>query len=148
MFFRILFPALLMAGGLSMQVDSHAGGTRASLTGQVFYRERMAMPLGSIVTVRLEDVSRADAKATVLAEQRIEGAISVPIPFRLDYDPADIDSHMSYAIRVQIRDVSGGLLWTTTQHTGVLTRGNPGNDIEVWVQRVGSHSQAHIGGKP
>jgi putative lipoprotein len=138
MFFRILLPVLLLAGSLADPAGSRAGDTLASLTGHVMYRERMAMPPASIVTVTLADVSRADARATVLAEQRIEGAASIPIPFQLDYDPGDIDNRMSYAIQAQIRDASGDLLWTTTEHRGVLTRGNPFNDIEVWVQRVDS----------
>ena len=43
---------------------------------------------------------------------------------------------MSDAVQAQIRDVAGQLLWTTTEHTGVLTRDNPVSDIQLLVQRV------------
>lgn len=111
----------------------------ASLTGQVMYRERIALRPGSIVTVKLVDVSRADVKATVLAEQRIENPVSVPVPFKLDYDADVIDARMSYAVQAYIHDATGRLLWVSTKHIGVLTRGKPANNIEVWVSRVDSH---------
>ena len=40
-----------------------AAPTLATLSGTVTYRERMPMRLNSVIKVRLEDVSRADAPA-------------------------------------------------------------------------------------
>jgi len=76
----------------------------ASLSGQVFYRERMALTPGTTVTVKLVDVSRVDANATLLAEQHIKNSYTVPAPFQLEYDPGVIDARMSYAVQAQIRD--------------------------------------------
>jgi len=134
--FRILLCAMLLAGGCTLHTQAANEHSLASLSGQVFYRERMALPPGTTVTVRLVDVSRADAKATLLAEQRIKNPATVPVPFQLEYDPGVIDARMSYAVQAQIRDVAGQLLWTTTEHTGVLTRENPVSDIQLLVQRV------------
>ncbi len=110
----------------------------ASVTGQVIYRERIALQPDSVVTVKLVDVSRADAKATLLAEQRITNPGSVPVPFKLDYDPGVIDARMSYAVQAQIHDASKKLLWTTTEHIGVITRENPKNNIDARVHPVNS----------
>ena len=64
-----------MAVSLVVQAGASGGATTTSLTGHVMYRERIALRPGSIVTVKLVDVSRADVKATVLAEQRIENPL-------------------------------------------------------------------------
>ena len=137
--FRLFLAAVLLAFSLATQAGASDGGTMASLTGQVMYRERIALRPGSIVTVKLVDVSRADVKATVLAEQRIENPVSIPVPFKLDYDSDAIDARMSYAVQAYIHDAAGRLLWASTEHIGVLTRGNPADNIEVWVYRIGSH---------
>ena len=134
--FSVLFSVLVLASGFTVQAFTADGGLMASVTGQVFYRERMALPPGSVVIVKLVDVSRADVKATLLAEQRIENPATVPVLFQLDYDPAVIDARMSYAVQAQIRDAGGKLLWTTMEHIGVLTRDNPATDLQILVRRV------------
>lgn len=94
----------------------------AVLTGTVTYRPRIALPPDATVRVRLEDVSLADAPAPVLAEQTIaaEGR-QVPFPFALRYSPAAAEPRRSYAVRAEIRDGAGALLWTTTRRYAVLT---------------------------
>lgn len=133
---------VLLAGGFAVQTSASDDANLASVTGYVTYRERIALRPGSVVTVKLLDVSRADVKATVLAEQRIENPATVPVPFQLDYDTALINAGMSYAVRAQIHDATGQLQWTTTEHIGILTRGNKASDIEVRVRRVGSHDES------
>lgn len=106
------------------------------LTGTVSYLQRSALPDDAVVQVKLVDVSRADAPATVLAEQKIvTGGKQVPIPFELKYDPATIDPRFTYAVQARI-EVSGQLRFITKQMYGVLTRGNPVTDIEVIVEPV------------
>lgn len=133
---RILLLVVLLAGGFTVQAFAADGGSMVSVTGQVFYRERMALPPNSVVVVKLVEVSRADVKVTLLAEQRIENPASVPVLFQLDYDPDVIDARMSYAVQAQIRNTAGKLLWTTMEHIGVLTRDNPATDIQILVRRV------------
>ncbi len=135
-YFRLFLLFVLLAAGLTAQASASGGGAMASMTGHVIYRERIALRPGSIVMVKLVDVSRADVKATLLAEQRIENPVTVPVPFQLDYNPDVIDARMSYAVQAQIHDAAGQLLWTTTEHIGVLTRGNAATDVEVRVHRV------------
>ncbi|TJZ78219.1 hypothetical protein FCG67_09060 [Rhodococcus oryzae] len=83
-----------------------------TVTGNVSYRERIAFPENAVVTVRLEDISLADAPATLLAEQRIEDATGVPVPFELAAYRDAIDPRARLAIRAQI-EVDGALRWTT-----------------------------------
>lgn len=106
------------------------------LTGTVTYFQRIALPSGSVIEVRLQDVSRADVAAEVIADQTITTmGENVPIPFTLTYDPAQIDPRNTYALGVRI-NVDGQLQWINTEHHGVLTRGAPMTGVEVVVHPV------------
>ncbi len=113
------------------------GGAMASVTGNVVYRERMALPEDAVVTVQLQDVSLADAPAKVLDEQVIKNPGQVPIPYEVQYDESEIDERHTYTIYARIEDGQGNLMFTTTQSHPVITRGNPTENVEVLVQRVG-----------
>jgi len=99
-----------------------AESSTALITGTLSYRERVALTDRAEVQVTLEDVSRQDVAATVLARQTISDPGQVPIRFELQYDPAEIDPGMSYAVRARIHD-RGRLLFISDTHTPVLTRG-------------------------
>ena len=67
------------------------GRSSPMITGTVTYRVRMALPANAAIDVRLEDVSRADAPAVIVAENIFAAAgKQVPIPFQLPYSPGDI----------------------------------------------------------
>lgn len=85
------------------------------ISGEVFYRERIALPKGAVVTVELQDQSRMDAPATVLTqyEHRVDG--STPFAFRLVYDPSKIEDRGRYGLRARI-EYEGKLLFTSTEH--------------------------------
>lgn len=103
--------------------------------GSVFYRERIAMPEGSVVTVRLLDTSRSDAPAAVIGEQVIPEPSNVPVAFEIGYEPSVIDTSRSYAVAAQI-EVNGQVAWRSTIHHPVLTRG-AGYSAVVMVTRAG-----------
>lgn len=115
------------------------------LAGKVMYRERMAMPPEATVTVTLADVSRADAPAQLIAEQQIDNPGNVPVPFALRYDKSFAqNSHpMAYAVRAEVRDGEGRLLWTTTQrHTVELGEKEANQNVTIMLERVASDAQA------
>jgi|GEM_PF-1540677 len=109
----------------------------ASVTGTVSYLQRIALSPTAVVSVRLVDVSLADAPATVLASQTITDPGQVPVAFELTYDPSKIDERMSYAVRAEIR-AAGQLLFTTDQSYPVITKGNPNMVALVLVAVSGS----------
>lgn len=92
------------------------------LVGSVSYRERIALTNEAELVVTLEDVSRQDVAATILASQHIADPGQVPIRFELEYDRDAIDPRMSYVVRARITD-RGRLLFTTDTAVPVLTRG-------------------------
>ena len=110
----------------------------ATVTGTIPYVEKIALPSeGVVVTVKIEDVSRADAPAVTIGQQVIENPEQqVPIPFEIEYNPADIDERYVYALRARI-EVDGKLWFINTSRYAVITRGNPTSDIELTVQKQG-----------
>jgi uncharacterized lipoprotein YbaY len=121
------------------QVPATAGGGQsatATLSGTVSYMQRIALPPNAVVEVTLQDVSRADAPATVIARQTIQAnGQQVPIPFALEYDPSAINPAMRYAVSARITE-DGKLTWISTTMNPVLTRGAPDNDVEIIVEQV------------
>ena len=109
----------------------------ATVTGTVTYAENIDLPAeGVVVTVKIEDISRADAPAVTIGQQVIENPGHVPIPFEIEYNPSDIDERFVYALRVRI-EVDGKLWFINTSRYAVITRGSPTSNIEVVVQKQG-----------
>lgn len=104
------------------------------LKGTVSYRERIALLPGATVTVRLVDVSLADAPAKVISERKITVEGQVPISFSLPYDAAQIQPGRRYAVQAEL--VAGGMRWINTDHYSVFGAGDPAEPA-VLVRRVG-----------
>ncbi len=121
--------------GDSATVTSAAETPGAAITGTLTYRERIALSPAAVAIVELQDVSRTDVRATTLSSLRLEAPGDPPIPFRLDYDPAQIDERMRYAVRAEIRE-GERLLFTTDRHHGVLTGDSAGGELEILLIRA------------
>lgn len=103
------------------------------ISGEVWYRERIALPPGAMVVVTLEDQSRADAPATVITDYtHIVDDKQGPYPFRIVYDPSAIDERMTYGLRVRIEH-EGRLMFSSTEHIDPFT----GNPVRIMVARQG-----------
>jgi uncharacterized lipoprotein YbaY len=97
--------------------------------GKVRLREAVSAP--ATIHVRLEEVSRADAEATLVAELTLPLAASLPAGAELPFAiiAPEIEGHARYSVRVHV-DVSGtgdvtvGDLLSTVSHP-VLTLGSP-----------------------
>lgn len=106
-----------------------------TVSGSVTYRQRIAMPPDTVLAVRIEDVSRADAPALLLAEIREPfGERQVPIPFSLQVPSASIDPRFSYVVRASIT-VNGEMRFATTRSHPVLTRGAT-NKVDLLLEAV------------
>ncbi len=109
----------------------------AHVTGTVTYRERIALPPHAVITVTLADISRADARATVIGKQLIEASgRQVPFQFDIAYDPAKIDPRYTYAIQARIEQ-DGKLRFISDQHYAVITRGAPSH-VDMVLRQVGT----------
>lgn len=113
-------------------VARHA--TAQAIQGTASYRERMAMPSGAVFEATLEDVSRADAPAVVIAGTRLDSPGNPPITFSIPYDPARIVADNQYVVRARITQ-DGKLLFASDTATPVITRGNP-TSVSILLVRV------------
>lgn len=96
----------------------------ARVTGSVTYPDHVTLPPGAVLEVALEDVSLADAPATVIATDTPKNLGLPPFPFSLTYDPAQIDERHTYAVRARVT-LGEWLLMTTDTHAPVITRDAP-----------------------
>lgn len=110
-------------------------GSAGSLAGNVTYRERVALSPNSVVTVRLVDVTQADAPGIVLAEQVIKNPGNVPIKYELKYDTSKISAKNRYAVQASITDDKGKVTFANETKYPALTGGAPLTNIEVVVKQ-------------
>ena len=93
----------------------------AQVTGSAGYREKIALPEGAVLYVQLQDVSKIDVPAVVMASQRF-AMTAVPQDFALSYDPALIDERFTYTLSATLLQ-GDDVLFRTVQAYPVLTRG-------------------------
>jgi uncharacterized lipoprotein YbaY/uncharacterized membrane protein/membrane-bound inhibitor of C-type lysozyme len=137
--------ALLLVACENRQVATpSATDLGGAVRGTVTYRERLALPRGATVEIRLEDVSRADVPAVVLGEQTITvEERQVPFAFEVPYAPDAVEPRGRYGIRATIRAPDGAMMFATAEHHAVFdAAGQPAESTEIVVQRVGSSSVA------
>lgn len=104
-----------------------------TISGTVTHLERIALPPGAVLSVKLLDVSRADAPATVLAAAALPVEHQVPVPFQLTVDDADVDQNARLTIWASLRSDVGR--WQTdTSNPVTLDDGDA--TIEVIVRSV------------
>jgi len=97
-------PVMLAENCKQTSPPPNSGATAHAVSGTVAYRERIAMPENANLTIQLQDTSRADAPAQVIAQQEITFAgRQVPVPFELAYEPAKIDPKHTYSISAHHR---------------------------------------------
>lgn len=97
-------PALLVTLALILP----AAADELSISGQVTYKERIALPPEPALRIRLVDADRLDAPPVVAAEAAVAGGV-VPLTFTLRFDDSLIQEGRSYAITAEI--TSAGSLW-------------------------------------
>ena len=106
----------------------------ATLNGTVAYRTRQALPAGSVIEVRLADVSRADAPAELLARQVIvTSGEQVPIAFALTYSADAIQARRRYVVQATISVDMRVQFRTTTAHI-VFENGPPAGPVAIVVE--------------
>lgn len=113
-----------------------APASQACITGQVTFAQPVALPEEAILRVQLNDISRMDAPAVTVGEQRVANPRSLPTPYRVCYDPGEIQPHHSYSMQARIEDRSGTLLYINNTIIPVITRGAPLDGVEIAVIAV------------
>ncbi|MDB5561818.1 MAG: Lipoprotein-related protein [Hyphomicrobiales bacterium] len=73
-----------------------------TLSGQVTYHERIALPADAVLGVRLVDLSRPGARVSVHAEAVLHNPGKVPLDFALRFDDGAILPNHHYALVAEI----------------------------------------------
>ena len=133
--------ALVLAGCTSSNAPiapPQVGHGMTTVQVSVTYRERILLPAGHVLTVRIEDVSLADAPSRILAEHKetLDGR-GPPYAVTLGVPTSAIDPRHSYAARAEIRDPAGGLRFVTDTRHAVLTQG-AGSTVEIVLRAAGN----------
>ena len=139
--------ALAVVCACAHQPHSSAGDVagKATLTGTVAYRERVALPPDAIAEISLVDATIQDVAAMVVAKTTVKSeGKQVPLPFSLRYDPGRIDKKHLYIVRAVIRS-GDQMLWTTDIARAVITQGNP-TDLVLMLTRIDPSVGAGAGG--
>lgn len=131
--------------GLVLLAPADSGQMTKTVTGEATYRERIALPPNAVFEAILEDVSRQDVPAEVIARTRLENPGQPPFRFSIAYDPARIvDSH-SYSIRARV-SVAGNLMFTMDRSYPVLTQGHGSETPIIMMRRAGGSPGGSAGG--
>lgn len=116
-----------------------AGGT---LTGNVFYVERIALQPDALISVELQDVSGGTTTIVASRDINAEGR-QVPIPFELPYDPTAIDPAGTYLLSARISE-GGQIIFSSPTGSPVLTNGAPTSNVELLVSQAAVSPMADV----
>ncbi|WP_375737592.1 YbaY family lipoprotein [Pseudomonas boanensis] len=126
---------LVFATSLLTACAGPSGDHMRQLQGEVFYLQRMALPVDAVLSVSLQDVSLADAPSLDLARQQGKVNGQIPLSFRLDYDPALVEPGHSYAVSALI-ELEGKLLFISTERHSVKLDGSDPQPLRIKLDPV------------
>lgn len=138
-------------GGCSIRVNNQLAeqGTRLidqtinAVVGTVTYRARIGLMKGSVVKAKLIDSGTTE---TVAEQTIVTQGEQVPIPFRLFYDPSEIDANRRYGVSAEIF-VEDKLRWSTKTVSPVITENTPSvAELVVNFAEDAEQSEAPSGG--
>lgn len=113
----------------------------SSLSGELVYRQRIALSPKAVIDVRLVDVDQS----TVVAQQEIRPqGQQVPIPFRLEYAASEFVTDNEHRLLATVRDDSGRVRWAADVPISVFDGGRDGG-IRVRLNQATFDDDALIG---
>jgi uncharacterized lipoprotein YbaY len=127
--------ATALEGSVTGALPGGQAGVTKTITGTVTYRERIALTPSAVLELTLEDVSKADAPAEVIARESMSKLGQVPIRFVLSYDPSRIVAGHRYNLRARITD-RGALRFINAQATPVLTGTGEQGEVHIILRSV------------
>lgn len=134
MAFRFRTLAWMMVAALCA-IPGIALAAQVTLTGEVTYRERIALPDGATLKVQLLDTTASGSPARVEAAAAVATPGQVPLTFTLNFDDRAIDPSHEHAL---VAEISSGLeLWFRNATPYPVKPLAPDGDIVVVVDFTG-----------
>lgn len=118
--------------GQLMNIPVQLEARQKSLAGTITYRNRSALPRDAVATVELRELLRSDLRPITIARQTISPASRVPIPFKLEYDPQEIDAGRRYVLNATI-SAGGRQIYGMRQDLTVFD-GKSTNNLQLLVE--------------
>lgn len=106
-----------------------------TLIGDVRYELPQPLPADAVLIVTLADVSRQDAPARTVSEERIQPVGASPVDFMLSYDPAELRDGVDFAINVRLQQ-GDKLLAISDLRTSVLGRSGNNGPVSITLKPV------------
>ena len=126
-----LLAIAVLAAVLATVAACESLGPTGDVTGKVRFASEVALPEGTVLTVKLLDITLADAPSMELGRDVIAEADRLPVSFRIEYDRDRVSGRNEYSLSADVRHGDGLLYVNDTAHP-VLTRGAPeDSDIVV-----------------
>lgn len=97
-------------------VEPNSDENMILISGQILATDETSetlLPVGNLITVQIQDTSRADAPAIILAAQIINGATSLPTSYQIKVSREDLEKTFQASLSVRIEDAEGKLLFIT-----------------------------------
>lgn len=115
-------------------------GTR-SVSVVATFRERLMLPPGAVLYVKLGEASQSAFEAPPIATATVLNP-HVPVTLSLAYDSSNIDPGHAYGVSARI--VLNGEMWFATDGAaGVITQGKP-EHLDLLLKRVAPDSPANL----
>ncbi|MBT1444968.1 YbaY family lipoprotein [Shewanella sp. JM162201] len=129
---RAALPMAAMVGAAGL-VGCTSTENNVEINGSVWFRERLALPPESVLTVQVQDVSRMDVAAEVLGEMTVS-VQSVPKDFSFVFKRDQFKPGHTYAVGARIRQGDKLLFINTQSYTVDL---NQPTGMSVMLEKVG-----------
>ena len=97
-----------------------------TLSGFISYRSPLVLTDNAMLNIKLEDTSKQDVAAEVLAEQRIAIKSLAPWPFKVTYDPAKLTHSGRYILRARLT-IAGKLRYMNIKPISAFSTQEPIN---------------------
>ncbi|MFV0277829.1 MAG: YbaY family lipoprotein [Parahaliea sp.] len=127
----VMAAAILLAACGKPDTGAHKEADVTLIEGSVSYRERLRLPPDALVEVELQDISRADAPASILATVIGPASSAPPYAYRIEYDSANIAQRHRYSLRAVITR-GGKLLFSSTEYIDPFA----GNPVDITVSQI------------
>ena len=102
-----------------------------TITGEVAYRERIALPGGCSLVVAIFDVTPGSPRKPVASVSRPLGDEQVPLPFKLIYRPSVLVEGRDYALYGRIESPHREIMFVTLEP---VTLPLDGQDVAIWLK--------------
>lgn len=106
-----------------------------SIVGDVRYELPQPVPADAVLLITLADVSKQDAPARTVAEERVQPVGASPVDFLIAYDPAELRDGVDFAINVRLQQ-GDKLLAINDTRISVLGRSGENGPVSVLLKAV------------